>query len=32
MKRVYDTEVMTWEEFERIFLRKYFREVLSMLR
>ncbi|RVW89330.1 Transposon Ty3-I Gag-Pol polyprotein [Vitis vinifera] len=27
MKRVYDTEVMTWEEFERIFLGKYFGEV-----
>ena len=27
MKRVYDTEVMTWEEFERILLGKYFREV-----
>ncbi|RVW68327.1 Transposon Ty3-I Gag-Pol polyprotein [Vitis vinifera] len=27
MKRVYDIEVMTWEEFERIFLSKYFREV-----
>ncbi|KAJ9691569.1 hypothetical protein PVL29_013681 [Vitis rotundifolia] len=27
MKRVYDTEVMTWEEFERIFLSKYFGEV-----
>nr|CAN80896.1 hypothetical protein VITISV_020970 [Vitis vinifera] len=26
MKRVYDTEVMTWEEFERIFLGKYFGE------
>ena len=24
MKSVYDTEVMTWEEFERIFLDKYF--------
>ncbi|RVW68548.1 hypothetical protein CK203_063696 [Vitis vinifera] len=27
MKRVYDTEVMTWEEFERIFIGKYFEEV-----
>ncbi|KAJ9678287.1 hypothetical protein PVL29_023021 [Vitis rotundifolia] len=27
MKRVYDTEVMTWEEFEKIFLSKYFGEV-----
>ncbi|RVW22320.1 Retrovirus-related Pol polyprotein from transposon 17.6 [Vitis vinifera] len=27
MKRVYDTEAMTWEEFERIFLGKYFGEV-----
>ena len=27
MKRVYDTRVMTWEEFERIFLGKYFGEV-----
>lgn len=27
MKRVYDTDVMTREEFERIFLDKYFREV-----
>ncbi|RVW98761.1 Transposon Tf2-2 polyprotein [Vitis vinifera] len=27
MKRVYDTEVMTWEEFERIFLGKYFGEM-----
>ena len=27
MKRVYDTEVMTWEEFERIFLGKYFGKV-----
>ncbi|XP_010663868.1 uncharacterized protein LOC104882405 [Vitis vinifera] len=27
MKIVYDTEVMTWEEFERIFLGKYFGEV-----
>ena len=27
MKRVFDTEVMTWEEFERIFLGKYFEEV-----
>ena len=27
MKRVNDTEVMTWEEFERIFLGKYFGEV-----
>ena len=27
MKIVYDTEVMTWEEFERIFLGKYFRKV-----
>ena len=27
MKRVYDTEVMTWEEFERIFLGKYVGEV-----
>ena len=27
MKRVYDTEVMTWEKFERIFLGKYFGEV-----
>ncbi|RVW66686.1 Transposon Ty3-I Gag-Pol polyprotein [Vitis vinifera] len=27
MKRVYDTKVMTWEEFERIFLGKYFGEV-----
>ena len=27
MKRVYDIEVMTWEEFERIFLCKYFGEV-----
>ena len=26
MKIVYDTEVMTWEEFERIFLGKYFGE------
>ncbi|WJZ99854.1 hypothetical protein VitviT2T_018267 [Vitis vinifera] len=26
MKRVYDTKVMTWEEFERIFLGKYFGE------
>ncbi|RVW33109.1 hypothetical protein CK203_114633 [Vitis vinifera] len=27
MKKVYDIEVMTWEEFERIFLGKYFGEV-----
>ena len=27
MKRVYDTKAMAWEEFERIFLGKYFREV-----
>ncbi|RVW31634.1 Transposon Ty3-I Gag-Pol polyprotein [Vitis vinifera] len=27
MKRVYDTEDMTWEKFERIFLGKYFGEV-----
>ena len=27
IKRVYDTEVMTWEEFDRIFLDKYFGEV-----
>ena len=27
MKRVYDTEVMTWEVFERIFIGKYFGEV-----
>ena len=27
MKKVYDTEVVTWEEFERIFLGKYFGEV-----
>ncbi|KAJ9709331.1 hypothetical protein PVL29_001012 [Vitis rotundifolia] len=27
MKRVYDIEVMTWEELERIFLSKYFGEV-----
>ena len=27
MKRVYDTGVMTWEEFERIFLGKYFGDV-----
>ena len=27
MKRVYDTEVMTWGEFEGIFLGKYFGEV-----
>ena len=27
MKIVYDTDVMTWEEFERIFLGKYFGEV-----
>ena len=27
MKRVYDTEMMTWDEFERIFLDKYFEEV-----
>ncbi|RVW90672.1 hypothetical protein CK203_038750 [Vitis vinifera] len=26
MKRVYNTEVITWEEFERIFLGKYFGE------
>ncbi|RVW36979.1 hypothetical protein CK203_103687 [Vitis vinifera] len=31
-KGVYDTEVMTWEEFERIFLGKYFGEWLSMPR
>ncbi|KAL6319798.1 hypothetical protein AAG906_036860 [Vitis piasezkii] len=29
MKRVYDTEVMTWEKFERIFLGKYFGEYES---
>ena len=29
MKRVYDTEGMTWEEFERIFLGKYFGEVVK---
>ncbi|RVW95578.1 hypothetical protein CK203_039116 [Vitis vinifera] len=27
IKRVYDTKAMAWEEFERIFLGKYFREV-----
>ena len=27
MKRVYNINVMTWEQFERIFLDKYFREV-----
>ena len=27
IKRVYDTKVMTWEEFDRIFLDKYFGEV-----
>ena len=27
MKRVYNTKVMKWEEFERIFLGKYFGEV-----
>ena len=27
MKRVYDTKVMTCEEFERIFLGRYFGEV-----
>ncbi|RVW41677.1 hypothetical protein CK203_108709 [Vitis vinifera] len=27
MRRVYDTEVMTWDEFEGIFLGKYFGEV-----
>ena len=27
MKRVYDTEVITWDEFEGIFLGKYFGEV-----
>ncbi|RVW41810.1 Transposon Ty3-I Gag-Pol polyprotein [Vitis vinifera] len=27
MKRVYDTEMMIWEEFERTFLSKYFGEV-----
>ena len=27
MKRVYDTEVMTWEEFERIFIGNYFGKV-----
>ena len=27
MKKVYDIEVMTWEEFERIFLGKYFGKV-----
>ena len=27
MKRVYDIEVMTWEEFERIFMGKYLGEV-----
>ena len=27
MKIVYDTKVMTWEEFEKIFLGKYFGEV-----
>ncbi|RVW90805.1 Retrovirus-related Pol polyprotein from transposon 17.6 [Vitis vinifera] len=27
MKRVYDTKVMTWDEFEGIFLGKYFGEV-----
>ncbi|KAJ9701354.1 hypothetical protein PVL29_006624 [Vitis rotundifolia] len=29
MKRVYDTEVMTWEEFKRIVLSKYFGEVAN---
>ena len=27
MKRVYDIDVMTWEEFERLFLDIYFGEV-----
>ena len=29
MKRVYNIEVITWEEFERIFLGKYFGEVTN---
>ncbi|XP_034695706.1 uncharacterized protein LOC117921863 [Vitis riparia] len=29
MKRVYDTKIMTWEEFERIFFGKYFGEVVK---
>ena len=27
MKRVYETYIMTWEEFERLFLDKYFEEM-----
>ena len=27
MKMVYETDVMTWEEFERLFLDKYFEEM-----
>ena len=27
MKKMYDTKVMIWEEFERTFLSKYFGEV-----
>ena len=29
MKRVYDIDVMTWEEFERLFLDIYFGEVVK---